>query len=103
MKIISWNVNGLRAVYKRGFLDWLKESDADIVCLQETKAQRRKLTSDLVKPENYHSFFNSAKKRNLGWRIDYTFVSRKLATKLKDTFIFPNVPGSDHCPIGIEI
>jgi len=39
MKIISWNVNGVRAIVKKGFLDQLKQLDADIVCLQETKAQ----------------------------------------------------------------
>ena len=38
MKIISWNVNGIRAIYKKGFADWLKKENADIVCIQETKA-----------------------------------------------------------------
>jgi len=43
MKILSWNVNGIRAVYKRGFLKWLTKSQADIVCLQEIKAQKENL------------------------------------------------------------
>ena len=44
MKILSWNVNGLRAVAKKGFLDWVKKSNADIICLQETKAQEKAIT-----------------------------------------------------------
>ena len=38
MKLISWNVNGVRAVVKKGFLDWLEQAQPDILCLQETKA-----------------------------------------------------------------
>ena len=45
----------------------------------------------------------NARERNLGWRIDYVFVSKKLAPFLKEAFILRNVTGSDHCPIGIEI
>lgn len=250
MKILSWNVNGLRAIYKRGFLKWLEEIGADIVCLQEIKIKEEQLTSNLANPNGYHSYFSfasrkgysgvaayskkkplsigreiglkrfeeegrvlilkftdftllnlyllhggrkkenllyklevydylldflkevknekliligdfnvahkeidltrpkqnrnnimftpkerkqidkllklgfmdsfrkfhkkgghytwwpyayKAKERNLGWRIDYAFVSKSLAPKLKNAFILPNVPGSDHCPIGIEI
>jgi len=250
MKIISWNVNGIRAVYKRGFLKWLTNSRAGIVCLQELKAQAGQIPADLVKPKNYSVYFNfaskkgyagvavytktkpvkvskrlglkrfdqegrflkleypkftlinlylphggrrkenldyklkvyrrllnylkrikdkniilsgdfniahqeidlarpkdnrnnimftpaereqldqlinlgftdtfrkfnqngghyswwpyfaNARQRNLGWRIDYAFVSKKLAPKLKSAFILNRVPGSDHCPIGMEI
>lgn len=250
MKIISWNVNGLRAVLKRGFLDWLKNSKAGIVCLQEIKLQEKTLPPELTNPAGYFSFFNfaqklgysgvavfskqkpltiekklgfgrfdeegrilklkypdftliilylphggrqkenlnyklevyrhlldylkkiknqkvfligdfniahaeldlarprenknnimftleerrqidkiinlgfcdtfrkfhrdgghytwwpyfaSARQRNLGWRIDYAFASRKLTPRLKDAFILPGVLGSDHCPVGIEM
>jgi len=250
LKILSWNVNGIRAVYKKGFLDWLKKSRADIVCLQETKAQKEQLPFNLTNPRNYYSYFNSAQKkgysgvaiyskekprkiefdlglkrfdkegrflrlefsdfnlinlylphggrqkenygyklevyerlikylrkaknqkivligdfniahqeidlarpkdnvknimftprerkqierivklgftdsfrkfnqesgyytwwayirncreRNIGWRIDYAFVSKTLVAKLKDAFILSKVKGSDHCPIGIKI
>lgn len=250
MKIISWNVNGLRAVYKRNFLKWLKKSSADIVCLQEIKAQTEQLPFDLIKVKNYYSYFNpsvrkgyagvavyvkekplqvekglgmerfdqegrilklkysdfilinlylphggrqkenlgyklkaynlllnylkknkrkniilvgdfniaheeidlarpkdnqnntmftpkereqidkiinlgfkdtfrefhkeegqyswwpyfaNARERNLGWRIDYAFLSESLTPKLKSSFILSRVTGSDHCPIGIEI
>lgn len=67
MKIISWNVNGIRAVEKKGFIDWLKNCDADVVCLQETKANPGQLSKQLVTPKDkngttYESFFSSAKK-----------------------------------------
>jgi len=250
MKIISWNVNGLRAVYKRNFLGWLDKTGADIVCLQETKTQVNQLPPDLIRTKKYYSYFNSAirkgyagvatyvkekpiavkdklgmarfdqegrilrleypdfilinlylphggrqkenldyklevydfvsvhleklkneniiligdfniahndidlarpkqnqnnimftpkerkqidklvnlgfidtfrefhkeggwytwwpyfanaRERNLGWRIDYAFVSKSLTPKLKDGFILNQVKGSDHCPIGIEV
>jgi len=49
------------------------------------------------------SNFANARARNIGWRIDYCFVSQVLAGKLKDAFILPDVFGSDHCPLGIDI
>lgn len=250
MKIISWNVNGIRAVYKRNFLGWLAKTNADIVCLQEIKIQAESLPIDLISPRGYYSFFNfankkgysgvavyvrkkplstekklglerfdmegrilklefpkflliniylphggrqkenldyklevyryilnylkkiknknviligdfnvahqeidlarpkdnknnimftpeerkqidkiieldftdtfrkfhkdnghytwwpyafNARERNLGWRIDYAFISKSLAPKIKNAFILNKVSGSDHCPIGIEI
>lgn len=67
MRILSWNVNGLRAVYKKGnFPKWLSESNADIVCLQEIKAQVEQLPFDLAYPTNYRSFFNSAIRKGYG-------------------------------------
>lgn len=250
MKIVSWNVNGIRAIYKKGFLDWLITINADIVCLQEIRAQKEEIPADLLEPKDYHSYFNqslkkgyagvavytkqkplkveyklglkkfdeegrilklkyfdftiinlylphggrqkenldyklkvykylfnylkrikdknviligdfniahqeidlarpkqnqnnimftleerkqitkiidlgftdsfrkfnkegknytwwpyfvNARERNLGWRIDYAFVSKKIIPKLKSTLILNKVMGSDHCPIGIEI
>ena len=47
MKLISWNVNGLRAVYKKGFEDFFKQIDADMFCIQETKMQEGQLEIDL--------------------------------------------------------
>jgi len=63
MRIISWNVNGLRAAARKGFNLWLKKSKADIVCLQEIKAHPSQLTPDLIKPEGYYSYFNSAQRK----------------------------------------
>lgn len=50
MKIISWNVNGIRAVEKKGFTDWLLSSDADVICIQETKAHPSQLAQNLLAP-----------------------------------------------------
>ena len=50
MKIISWNVNGIRAVEKKGFVDWLLSTKADVICIQETKASPEQLSSELLNP-----------------------------------------------------
>ena len=63
MKLISWNVNGVRAVVKKGFLDWLEEEKPDIVCLQETKAHVDHLTSEILTDHGYHTYWHSGKKR----------------------------------------
>lgn len=60
MKFISWNVNGLRACVDKGFLDFFKEADADIFCLQETKLQEGQI--DLELP-GYHQYWNYAEKK----------------------------------------
>ncbi len=49
------------------------------------------------------SNFGGARERNVGWRIDYIFVSKKLKDKVKNARIYPNVFGSDHCPVELEI
>jgi len=51
----------------------------------------------------YWDLKTRARDRNVGWRIDYFFVSRKVAGAVQDAFILSGIPGSDHCPIGIEI
>jgi exodeoxyribonuclease-3 len=62
MRIVSWNVNGIRAVEKRGFVQWLQEDAPDILCLQETKARPEQLSQDLREPAGYHSYWASAKR-----------------------------------------
>ena len=56
MKLISWNVNGLRAVYKKGFMDFFNEIDADIFCIQETKMQEGQIELDLKGYEEYYNY-----------------------------------------------
>jgi len=63
MKLLSWNVNGLRAVYKKNFLEWFKEENADIFCIQETKAHKEQLPEELLKREGYTSHFAEAEKK----------------------------------------
>lgn len=253
LKLLSWNVNGLRAVYKKGFLEWFKSENPDILCIQETKAHPEQLPNELLNVNGYKSYFSSsslkkgysgvaiytrqlpinvehgfgipkfddegriiiakykdfvlmniyypngkasderlkykmdfydaflsfadnlvkkgdklvicgdvntahkeidiarpkenenvsgflkverdwmdkfishgyvdtfrmfnqepeqytwwdmvtrARERNVGWRIDYFFVSENLRDKVKNAFILPDVMGSDHCPIGLEL
>ncbi|PKH50054.1 exodeoxyribonuclease III [Tenacibaculum sp. Bg11-29] len=64
MKIISYNVNGIRAALKKGFIDWLKSANPDVICIQETKAHKEQL--DVTEFENagypYHYWFSAQKK-----------------------------------------
>lgn len=62
MKILTWNVNGLRSVYKKGFLDFVGKERPDILCLQEIKAQEGQLQK-LPAPAGYFSFFNCAERK----------------------------------------
>ncbi|OGW87150.1 MAG: exodeoxyribonuclease III [Omnitrophica bacterium RIFCSPHIGHO2_02_FULL_46_11] len=75
MKIVSWNVNGIRAAQKKGFLDWLAKESPDVVCVQETKALPSQLDSELLNPQGYHAFFNSAERK--GYSGVATFTKKK--------------------------
>lgn len=59
MNIISWNVNGLRAVHRKGNIAWVFERGTDIICLQETKSLQEQLPSELQAPVGYYAYFNS--------------------------------------------
>lgn len=63
LRVISVNVNGIRAAGRKGFFDWLAEQEADFVCLQETKAQMAHLPDELYRPEGYHCYFHDAEKK----------------------------------------
>ena len=63
MKILSWNVNGLRAAYKKGFRDFLLNTDADIIGIQEMKAMKEQLPEDLVNIDGFYNYFNSAERK----------------------------------------
>ena len=69
MKLISWNVNGLRAAMKHGFMDVFKELDADAFCLQETKLQARQIEMDLP---GYHQYWNYAEKKGYSGTAIFT-------------------------------
>lgn len=63
MKIISYNVNGIRAAIGKGFADWLTTEAPDVICLQETKAQPEQIDTILFKELGYHAYFHSAQKK----------------------------------------
>ena len=69
MKLISWNVNGLRACVNKGFEDFFKEIDADAFCLQETKLQEGQID---FAPEGYHCFWNYAEKKGYSGTAIFT-------------------------------
>ncbi len=75
MKIISWNVNGIRACGKNGFLKWFEEENADFVCVQEIKARPEQLEAELQNPLKYHAFWNPAEK--LGYSGTAVFSKRE--------------------------
>ena len=76
MRILSWNVNGIRALEKRGFTEWLAKESPDILCLNETKAEPGQLSPELLNPpvkgKPYKSFWASAKKRGYSGVAIYT-------------------------------
>lgn len=77
LKLCSWNVNGIRAVAKKGFHDWLEASDCDVLCFQETKAQPEQLGEDLTKFNKYPvTHFNSAERK--GYSGVASFFSENL-------------------------
>ena len=63
MRIITYNVNGIRAAIKRGFIDWLKTNPADIICLQEIKANRDDIDVEPIEAAGYRSWWFSAQKK----------------------------------------
>lgn len=74
MKIASWNVNGLRAVAKCGFTEWLQGSGIDIMCLQEIKVDQEALSSDIANIQGYNGFFNHAEKSGYAGTAVYTKI-----------------------------
>ena len=86
MRIFSWNVNGLRAVVKKGFFDWLNEEAPDVVCLQEIKARIEDLDDNILNPKGYHATWNSADRK--GYSGVAVFTKKK--------------PGAIHLGMGIK-
>ena len=90
MKILCWNVNGLRATHSKGiFLKWFLKEKADIVCLNETKLQEEQIPEDLKNISGYHSYFSHAEKKGysgtaLWTKIEPLRVENKLNIKKFD-------------------
>jgi exodeoxyribonuclease-3 len=63
MKIITVNVNGIRSAATKGFFDWMAQQNADVICLQETRAESAKLAATITAPDGYHACFNDAERK----------------------------------------
>jgi len=72
LKILSWNVNGIRAIAKKGFHEWFKSESPDVLCLQETKAWEEQLDDSLTKIDGYHSYFSEAHRKGYSGVVTYT-------------------------------
>jgi len=75
MIILSWNVNGVRAIERKGFLEWLYRESPDILCLQETKSRPEQLSQELRQPQGYHAFWTYPEKK--GYSGVATFSKEK--------------------------
>src|SRR5665647_696994 len=74
IKIRSWNVNGIRAIHKKGFLKWFINEKPDILCLQETKATRKQFPIDLRVVDSYHLYSSEAEKRGYSGTATYSSI-----------------------------
>ena len=72
MKILCWNVNGVRAVRGKGFLEWLHAERPDILCLQETKAHPEQLDNELLEPQGYHAYWNYPERKGYSGVATFT-------------------------------
>ncbi len=89
MKILCWNVNGVRAAQRKGFLKWLAKEKPDALCLQETKARPEQLDEELLNPPGYETHWNWAEKPGYSGTAIYTkqkplSVSRGIGIKKHD-------------------
>ena len=72
MRLISWNVNGIRAVHKKGFLEWFESEQPDVLCLQETKAHESQLPTALKDVEGYKVWFSQPERKGYSGVALYT-------------------------------
>ncbi len=86
-RILCWNVNGIRAIWKKGFPEWLTKENPDVLCLQETKAQPDQLTEEVLKYNGYKSYFFSAEKKGYSGVAVY---SREEPISVKSGFDNPD-------------
>ncbi len=71
MKLLSWNVNGLRAAWKKGLADFLAAEGPDLCCLQETKIQDDQLTDEMRGPHGYRSYWHMAERKGYSGVVTY--------------------------------
>jgi exodeoxyribonuclease-3 len=82
MNIFSWNINGLKSILKCNFLDWIKISKADIVCLQEIKMRLDEMKATLLKPKDFFFYFNCGKRKGM-WGVGVLTKEKPKKVKAK--------------------
>ncbi|MDR1784546.1 MAG: exodeoxyribonuclease III [Endomicrobium sp.] len=88
MKIVSWNVNGIRAIHKKDFSGWFKNNSADIVCIQETKADESQFPKDIKEINGYNFYCSSANRKGYsGVAVWSKIKPRSICTSINN-FIF---------------
>lgn len=80
MRVITCNTNGIRAAQRKGFFEWLQTQDADVVCIQETKAQVDQLDPLVFFPANYHCVYNDAQRKGYSGTAIYSRVTPRAIT-----------------------
>ena len=78
IRILSWNVNGIRAISRKGFFEWLKKDSPSILCLQETKAHPEQLDSALLEPKGYTALWNNPKRKGYAGVSIFTNIKPQL-------------------------
>lgn len=83
MRVLTCNTNGIRAAERKGFFTWLRAQDADVVCIQETKAQEHQLEDEVFRPAGYHCFYNDAERKGYSGTALYAKAKpQKIVTRL---------------------
>ena len=72
MKIVSYNVNGIRAAMKKGLLEWLEAEQPDVFCIQESKSQEEQIKGELFADLGYHAYWHSAEKKGYSGLVTYS-------------------------------
>ncbi|MCD4693735.1 exodeoxyribonuclease III, partial [bacterium] len=88
MKIFSWNVNGIRAILKKNFKDFLKEENPDILCLQEIKIANKDIEKEDIQFDEYEVYWNSAERP--GYSGTATLVKKNIKSKILDKLGWDN-------------
>jgi len=81
IRLLSWNINGLRAIYRKGFLDWFRATRPDILCLQETKASEKQIPEELKSIPGYEVFWAAAEKKGYSGVGLYTRLAPRVVEK----------------------
>jgi exodeoxyribonuclease-3 len=74
IRILCWNVNGIRSIWKKGFREWVQKESPDILCLQETKAQEEQLDDEIKRIDHYNGYFFSAERKGYSGLATYSKI-----------------------------